>query len=119
MDRMDPETLMRSLLILITFSWVVVERDPQVMGEPEVIVGAVSHPRGQGVPFLLQGAAPGGVQGDPGAGGVPEVFLVLGEQLGLDGVVAGVAGGLGCFFQRQERVDGLLAQSRPGRCRSR
>jgi hypothetical protein len=35
------------------------------MGEPEVVVGTVGHPGGQGVAFLLQRAAAGGVQGDP------------------------------------------------------
>ena len=98
---------------------VVVERNPQVRGEPQVVAGA-AHPGGQGVPFLLQPAAAGGVERDPGVRGVAELVAVLGEELGVDGVVAGVAGGAGGLLERQQRVDGLPGpERRPGRCRSR
>jgi hypothetical protein len=55
------------------------------MGEPEIVAGAVAQPLGQSVPFLLQRAAPGRVERDPRLGGSTEVFLVLSEQLGVDG----------------------------------
>jgi len=59
-ERMQPETLMRSLLILyVLLGSVIVKRDLQVTGEPEVVTGAVAHPGRQGVPFLLQLAAAG------------------------------------------------------------
>lgn len=71
------------------------------MGEPEIVAGAVAQPLGQSVPFLLKLAAPGRVERDPRLGGITEVFLVLGEQLGVDGVVACLAGLTGCFLRKR------------------
>jgi len=59
------------------------------------------------VPFLLQVAAAGGVQRDPGPGGVAEVLGVLGEQVGIDVAVPGFAGGACRFPEVEEGVDGL------------
>ena len=56
---------------------VIVERDLQVMGKPEIVTGAVAHPGRQGVPFLLQLAAAGGVQDDPGIGCLAEPAALL------------------------------------------
>jgi hypothetical protein len=50
------------------FGLVVVEVNPQVMGEAEVVTGAAGHPGGQGVALLLELAAAAGVQDDPGHG---------------------------------------------------
>ena len=69
------------------------------MGEPQVVAGAVPHPLGQDVPLFLQFAAPGRAECDAGLGDVPEVFLLLGEQFRLDGVVACLAGSIGCLLQ--------------------
>src|SRR5512142_418531 len=41
------------------FCFIVIRRNPQVMGEPEIVIGAVAHPGGQSVPFSLQLAAAG------------------------------------------------------------
>ena len=80
------------------------------MGEPEVVIGAVAHPGREGVPFLLQLAAAGGVQDDPGIGGLAEPPALLFQDLRVDGAAPGVAGGVRGFLQFQQGVDGLLAQ---------
>jgi hypothetical protein len=88
-------------------SFIVVERNLQVMGEPQVVVGAVAHPGREGVPFVLQLAAAGGVQDDPGISRLAEPPALLFEDLRVDGPAAGACG----FLQFQQRVDGLLRQS--------
>ena len=71
------------------FSLAVIEGNPQVVGKPQVITLAIAHADGQGVPFLLQLAAPGGVQGDPGGGCVTEPAAVLFQDFRADRVLAG------------------------------
>src|SRR5271165_4884007 len=56
---------------------IIVGRNPQVMGEPEIVIGAVAHPGRQRVPLSLQLAAAGGVQDDPGIRRVAEPAAVL------------------------------------------
>ena len=89
-------------------SRVIAERDAQVAGEPEVVGLAVLHPRGEGVPLLLELALAGGVEGGPGGGGlaVPVLVLVPGFRVGR--VLACGPGGICGLVQGQERVDGLL-----------
>src|SRR5579863_3407875 len=108
MERMQPETLMRSLLILMTCSASLLSgRNPQVMGEPEIVIGAVAHPGCQGMPLSLQLAAAGGVQDDPGVRGVAEPAAVLFQDFRVDGIVPGSAGGIGGLLRLRQRVDGL------------
>jgi hypothetical protein len=78
------------------------------MGEPEIVIGAGGYPDGQGVPLLLQLAAAGGVQHDPGVRGVAEPAAVLFQDVRVDGVFPGCAGGVRGLLQLQQRVDGLL-----------
>ena len=94
-ERMHPETLMRgacSMRIRLLPGFVVAEGNAQVAGEPQVVRLPLLHPGRQGVPFLLQVAAAGGVQRDPGPGGVAEVLGVLGEHVGIDVAVPGLRG---------------------------
>ncbi|HEY6276305.1 MAG TPA: hypothetical protein VIX86_08220 [Streptosporangiaceae bacterium] len=77
------------------------------MGEAQVIAGAIPHPSRESVPFLLQLAAAGGVQDDPGVRGVTEPAIVLRQDFRVDRVVPGGAGGAGGLLQLQQRVDGL------------
>jgi len=44
------------------FRFIVVEGNPQVTGEPQVVAGPFQHPGGQGVAFLLQLGAAGRVE---------------------------------------------------------
>jgi hypothetical protein len=87
---------------------VVRERDAQVTGEPQVVVPAVLHPGGEGVPFLLELPVPGGVDRDPGLRGLAVPVLVLLAGLGTEGAVPCLAGGFRGLAEGQERVDGLL-----------
>ena len=90
---------------------IVGERNAQVAGESQVVGLAVLHPRGEGVPFLLELPAAGGVKGNPGLRRLAVPVLVLRAGFGVDGVLACGAGGLGGLVQGEQRVDGLL---RPG-----
>ena len=87
--------------------FIVIGRNPQVMGEPEIVTGAGAHPGGQGVPLSLQLAAAGGVQDDPGVRGVAEPAAVFFQDFRVDGIVPGSAGGVGGLFQLQQRAGGL------------
>ena len=87
--------------------FVIVERNPQVMDEPQVISVAGEHPGGQCVAFLLELAAAGGVQGDPGGGRVAEPSAVLFQDFGVDAAVPAGAGGVRCLLQFQQRIDRL------------
>jgi hypothetical protein len=79
MERMQPET----------------SRNPQVMGEPEIVIGAAAHPFRESVPFSLQLAAADGVQDDPGVRRVAEPAIVLVQGFRVDPVVPGGAAGAG------------------------
>jgi hypothetical protein len=59
------------------------------------------------VAFLVQLAVPGGVQHDPGVGGFAEPPALLVQDLRVDGVLAGGAGGVGCLLECRQGVDGL------------
>jgi hypothetical protein len=87
---------------------IVVERDPQVMGESEVVVAGGEHPGGEGAALALELAAEGGVDGDPGFGCLAEPAGLLVQELRVDGAVPGSAGGVRSLFQGEEGVDGLL-----------
>jgi hypothetical protein len=104
---LDPEFAHADCLL----GGVVSERDAQVAGEPQVVGLAGLHPGGEGVPFLLELALAGGVEGDPGLRGLAVPVLVLGAGFRVDGGPACGAGGVGGLVQGEERVDGLL---RPG-----
>jgi hypothetical protein len=69
------------------FCFIVVGRNPQVMGEPEIVTGAVAHPGRQGMTLSLQLAAAGGVQDDPGVRGVAEPAAVLFQDFRIGGVM--------------------------------
>ncbi len=89
MERMQPETLMRSLAMRMDCSaGLLRERDAQVAGEPEVVVLAGLHPGGEGVAFLLQLAAAAGVERDPGGRGLAVPVLVLLADFRVDGGLA-------------------------------
>ncbi len=79
----------------------------QVCREPQVVRLALLHPGGQGVPFLLQPGAACGVERDAGLSGFLEPVAVLGEDLGVDAVVAGSAGLTCGFLEGEEGIDGL------------
>ena len=50
MERMQPATLIRSLLNHPDDLFVVVvQRNPQVLGAPEIVIGTVAHPGCQGI----------------------------------------------------------------------
>ena len=86
---------------------VVIEGNPQVRGEPEVVRLAGGHPGGQGVPLPLQGGAAAGVQRDPGGGGLAEPAGVLLQGLRADRGGPVRAGRVRGLLQREQRVDGL------------
>jgi alkanesulfonate monooxygenase SsuD/methylene tetrahydromethanopterin reductase-like flavin-dependent oxidoreductase (luciferase family) len=73
------------------------------------------HPGGEGVPFLLQLALAGGVEGDPGGGRLTEPVLVFCPGLRGDGGFAGVAGGFRGLVQREQRVGPLVPLNNPVR----
>jgi hypothetical protein len=76
------------------------------MGEPQVVIGLVAHPGREGVLFLVQLAAAGGVHDDPGISRLAEPPALLVQDLRAGGVVADVAGGVRRFLQGQQGVDG-------------
>jgi hypothetical protein len=81
--------------------------DPQVMGEPQVVTVLGEHPRVQGVALLLQIAAAGSVDRDPGGCGVAEPAAVLFQDFRIHGTVPGGAGSVRGLLQFQQRVDSL------------
>ena len=98
---MQPETLIRSLLIWMACS-------AGLLSKGTADGGGVPHPVREGAPFLLERAAAGGVEHDPGLCGVGEVPLLLGEQRRVDPGAPVVAGGSGGILELEQRVDGLL-----------
>jgi hypothetical protein len=72
---MQPEILIRSLLIRMVLSFVIVKRDARVAGEPQVGVLAGLHPGGERVALLLQFPVAARVEGDPGGGSLAEPVL--------------------------------------------
>jgi hypothetical protein len=80
------------------------------MGEPEVVIGAVAHPGREGAPFVLQLAAAGGVQDDPGISRLAEPPALPFQDLQAGGAASCFVGGACCFLQGQQGVDGLLRQ---------
>jgi hypothetical protein len=108
MERMQPETLDPELAHADgALGFVVVEGDAQVAGEPQVVVLAGLHPGRERVPFLLQFPPAGGVEGDARGGGLAEPVLVLCPCLRVSGGGPGLAGGPGCVFEGEQRVNGL------------
>jgi hypothetical protein len=104
---MQPETLMRSLLILMICWASLLSKESAGHGEAQVVVPAVAHPDRQGVAFALELAAAGGVEGEPGGGRVAEPAAVLLQDFRVDGAVSGGAGGVRGLLQFQQRVDCL------------
>src|ERR1035437_2311899 len=72
---------------------IIVEGNPQVTGEPQVVAGPFQHPGGQGVAFLVEFGAAGRVECDAGLGGVGEVCAVRDAVLTGDRGLAFLAGG--------------------------
>ena len=91
------------------FRWVVVEGNPQVVGESEVVAGPVPHPGSPGRAVSSRSALRrAALSTIPVCAASGEVPLLLGEQRGLDPGVPGAAGGCGGILGLEQRVDGLL-----------
>src|SRR5271165_2392802 len=79
---------------------IIVERNPQVVREAQVIRLPAAHPGGEGVPLALELSLPGGIKDDPGRRGVAEVPRVQVECGRVDGRLPGGAGGIGGVLER-------------------
>jgi hypothetical protein len=103
MERMQPETLMRSLLILMICWASLLSKESAGHGR-----SAGSRPCGRAswppsVAFALELAAAGGVEGEHGGGTSGRAF----QDFRVDGAVSGGAGGVRGLLQFQQRVDCL------------
>lgn len=73
MYRTQPDTLIRSLLILIAYSAVLLSDRPAGHKRPQIVADLVLHPVRLGMPIVLERAAADGVEHDPGLRGGGEV----------------------------------------------